>query len=75
MAKISLREWCNQCEALGIDGVPCHEHGCPNEKKTRELIDKGLSTERYEWVRYNTCRECGCEVREGEECECQTPPR
>jgi hypothetical protein len=23
---------CDQCEALVINGVPCHEHGCPNAK-------------------------------------------
>jgi len=22
---------CSQCEALVINGVPCHEHGCPNK--------------------------------------------
>lgn len=24
---------CSQCEALCINGVPCHEHGCPNAKR------------------------------------------
>ncbi len=24
---------CSQCEALVINGVACHEHGCPNEKR------------------------------------------
>jgi len=24
------RVWCSQCEALCINGVPCHERGCPN---------------------------------------------
>lgn len=28
---------CNQCEALVINGVFCHEHGCLNEKK--EFVD------------------------------------
>ena len=23
---------CSQCEALCINGVPCHEQGCPNTK-------------------------------------------
>lgn len=27
------RVWCNQCEMLSINGVPCHEGGCPNEHK------------------------------------------
>ena len=25
--------WCNQCEMLSINGVPTHEHGCPNSRK------------------------------------------
>lgn len=28
---------CNQCEALVINGLFCHEHGCPNERK--EFVD------------------------------------
>ena len=24
---------CTQCEALVINGVPCHETGCPNMKR------------------------------------------
>lgn len=24
---------CGQCEALVINDQPCHERGCPNEKK------------------------------------------
>lgn len=27
------REKCDQCEALMINGVYCHEHGCPNKWK------------------------------------------
>jgi hypothetical protein len=27
---------CSQCEAMTIQGVPCHEHGCPNKKKERD---------------------------------------
>jgi hypothetical protein len=27
------RVWCNQCEMLSINGVPCHETGCRNEHK------------------------------------------
>jgi putative nucleotidyltransferase with HDIG domain len=27
------RVWCNQCEMISINGVPCHESGCPNEHK------------------------------------------
>ena len=25
---------CSQCEATVINGVPCHEHGCPNKTTT-----------------------------------------
>lgn len=24
---------CSQCEAICINNVACHEHGCPNKKK------------------------------------------
>ena len=24
---------CSQCSALVINGVPCHETGCPNKRK------------------------------------------
>ena len=23
---------CSQCDALAINGIPCHEQGCPNQK-------------------------------------------
>ena len=26
---------CSQCQALTINGVPCHERGCPNAKAKR----------------------------------------
>lgn len=31
-------EWrvrCSQCEALVINGVACHEAGCPNKNETK----------------------------------------
>jgi len=27
---------CSQCEALVINGIPCHERGCPNERKEKQ---------------------------------------
>lgn len=24
---------CDQCDVLVINGVVCHEHGCPNKRK------------------------------------------
>ncbi len=32
-----MSKTCDQCEALVINGVFCHEQGCPNEKK--EYVD------------------------------------
>ena len=49
-----------ECEAARINGVFCHETGCPNQKKTW----------RGEWVRFLTCFECGCDVEEGTYCGC-----
>jgi hypothetical protein len=54
---------CNQCEMLNINGIPCHETGCPNESKTWD-------EERQDWVRYYECPECGSDVEEGQSCDC-----
>ena len=29
-----MRINCDQCQAVSINGVPCHEQGCPNARKT-----------------------------------------
>ena len=55
---------CDQCEALMINGVFCHETGCPNARKT-------WVAEREEWVRFIECRECGYDVELGTSCDCQ----
>jgi hypothetical protein len=52
---------CDQCQALMINNVFCHETRCPNAKKT-------WIPERGEWVRFVECFYCGCEVEEGETC-------
>ena len=52
---------CDSCEALMINGVYCHETGCPN---TGKRLEDG------EWVAHYECRDCGFEVREGEACSC-----
>lgn len=52
---------CDQCNPMMINGVFCHETGCPNSKKT--FIDG-------EWVTMVKCFECGYEVPEGETCSC-----
>jgi hypothetical protein len=57
---------CDQCEMLSINGLACHETGCPNQRKTW-VPDRG-------WVRFSKCFECGCGVELGESCDCQEPP-
>lgn len=32
---------CNHCDATSINGVRCHERGCPNEHQRIVLIDDG----------------------------------
>jgi hypothetical protein len=53
---------CNQCEAAMINGVFCHELGCPNSRKT--WVDG-------EWTKFVECFNCGCDVIAGETCDCQ----
>lgn len=59
---------CDHCQATMINGVLCHEHGCPNTN-SRYDADARL------WVRQTTCFECGCLVdcdsRGRYECDCQ----
>jgi translation initiation factor 2 beta subunit (eIF-2beta)/eIF-5 len=52
---------CDQCEALMINGVFCHETGCPN---THAKVVDG------KWVKMYECRECGSDVPVGESCTC-----
>lgn len=33
------RPKCSQCQALVINGVPCHETGCPNSQRRRRDQD------------------------------------
>jgi len=54
---------CDQCEAAMINGVFCHERGCPNA---------GSRWAAGEWVRQRECRECGCTVDEDDPC-CSEP--
>jgi hypothetical protein len=37
----TFRVRCSQCEALVINGVACHERGCPNQRKPKEDEDDG----------------------------------
>lgn len=62
--KHTMRIKCGQCCAAMINGVFCHETGCPNSRKRYED---------GEWVRYLKCFDCGCDVRQGEVCSCHEP--
>ena len=55
---------CHQCEMLSINGVACHETGCPNSKKT-------WVEERQEWILFTECFYCGSTVEVGTACDCR----
>lgn len=50
---------CDQCEASRINGVFCHEQGCPNAR--RKWVNG-------QWIRFHKCPECGQDVNEGDSC-------
>jgi hypothetical protein len=56
-----VRIRCDQCELLRVNGIVCHETGCPN-------AGKHFDPETSEWTRYVSCRECGELQVEGESC-------
>ena len=43
---------CDQCEMLAINGIACHERGCPN---------MGARWDGEAWIAQRTCFICGCE--------------
>ena len=52
---------CDQCAAAYINGVFCHETGCPNQGAR---WDAGS----MEWVKQRKCFECGCTVDRDDPC-------
>src|SRR5258707_709145 len=50
---------------LSINGVPCHEHGCPN-------MGARWDSERQDWVKQRKCFECGMTVDKDDPC-CSAP--
>lgn len=58
-----VRVSCDQCNMLSINGIACHETGCPNSRKT-------WIAEREEWIKFIECRDCGAEVEEGDDHDC-----
>lgn len=61
MKSKTVRVDCDQCEMLSINGIPCHESGCPNAKARWDPDNQS-------WVKQYTCRECGCKADIGTEC-------
>lgn len=53
---------CNSCSASVINGVPCHEHGCPDRRVWVECCqcDGGEYLSRH--VRFFTCKDCHDDV-------------
>lgn len=60
-AEEPARLGCDQCQMMSIQGVPCHETGCPNSG-ARWDEDRG------DWVRQRECRECGSTVDADDPC-------
>lgn len=52
---------CDQCEMVSINGVPCHESGCPNR-------DARWNAAELCWVKQYECRECGGMTDVGDVC-------
>ena len=52
---------CDECEMLMIQGVACHERGCPNSGARYDADYQG-------WVQQRVCFECGCTVDYAEPC-------
>ena len=50
---------CDQCEMLSINGVACHERGCPNT---------GARWDGETWIEQATCSVCGYEQDIDSEC-------
>lgn len=59
------RVHCDKCEMLSINGVPCHEQGCPN-------MGARWDREAQDWVKQRECFECGNTVDADDPC-CSAP--
>lgn len=55
---------CDQCQALRINGVYCHETGCPNEDSRYDR-----ATDR--WILQRTCFVCRVDVDYDSLCSCE----
>ena len=59
---------CQSCEALTINGVLCHESGCPDSwrDETKECLECGFDFQ-PEDKHQVCCEDCNFELNEGEE--------
>lgn len=64
-----LRPLCSQCEALVINGVPCHETGCPNARERRECDECG-SVFVADSIQQSTCGHTCFVAYNGLDCNC-----
>lgn len=56
---------CDQCQMLSINGVACHETGCPNTNARWDV-------ENQCWVKQRECFTCGCTIDADDPC-CSAP--
>lgn len=63
--RLTIRIKCDQCQMLSINGVGCHETGCPN---TNSRWDENSG----EWIKQRKCGECGLTVDATDPC-CSAP--
>jgi hypothetical protein len=52
---------CDQCDSVTVNGIYCHEHGCPNRNSRWDAENK-------RWVKQYECRRCGGKVDIGDSC-------
>jgi hypothetical protein len=52
---------CDQCSMMSINGLACHEQGCPNDRARWDA-------EEERWVKQRKCGVCGYRVDEDDAC-------
>jgi hypothetical protein len=60
-----VRVHCNQCAMMAINGVACHETGCPH-------MGARWDAESECWIAQRECFDCGCTVNADDPC-CSVP--
>jgi hypothetical protein len=56
-----VRVKCDSCEMLSINGIPCHEIGCPN-------MSARWDDDNQCWIKQRECFECGFTVDTDDQC-------